>query len=624
MPESYNEKPLWGHWYLKELLGKGGYGAVYRAVREETVSGKPFIYEAAVKHISIPQDKSELDGAYDNGYVSDEQSAMRFYEEKAEAIIKENQLMYQLKGSRNIVTYEDHLLVPKEDMPGYDLYIRMELLTPLARHIRDQKLSQADVIKIGVDICRALEELLDHNVIHRDVKLSNIFLDGKGNYKLGDFGVARQMEKSQTFMSKKGTSEYMAPEVFKGERAGKTVDLYALGLVLYRLLNGGRGPFLPEIPHRITPDDLETAQFRRMAGDPLPPPPAANEALAKIVLRACAFRSEDRFKTPADFLEALERYQAGKYEPKAEETADERPADKKTADQSISVEQVDDFGTRQIIQDDGTDAGIPSKVSVYAQVTEESDQIIEQAQGAIEQDNLEQEKRERLERERLERVRLERERLERARLEHAQMERARLEHARLERERTKTRKTIITTVLCVLFWPIGLIVAAWYMFKGAAKGKPVALFALGTLLPAFVAIVMTLIWLGSDRGRIVSAYIMTAMGRTSVFPVVWLAMCMIATVLRRRIGYLAIGLWVHGITAVIAYFGYYRYMGIDPDISWVAHFYSDLMKMYAGNGTSVEFAGWVMLSWFIVEVVSIIGVACWERRNRAAQVYGDA
>jgi serine/threonine protein kinase len=590
MPESYNEKPLWGHWYLKELLGKGGYGAVYRAVREETVSGKPFIYEAAVKHISIPQDKSELDGAYDNGYVSDEQSAMRFYEEKAEAIIKENQLMYQLKGSRNIVTYEDHLLVPKEDMPGYDLYIRMELLTPLARHIRDQKLSQADVIKIGVDICRALEELLDHNVIHRDVKLSNIFVDGKGNYKLGDFGVARQMEKSQTFMSKKGTSEYMAPEVFKGERAGKTVDLYALGLVLYRLLNGGRGPFLPEIPHRITPDDLETAQFRRMAGDPLPPPPAANEALAKIVLRACAFRSEDRFKTPAAFRKALERYRAGEHPPE-----DEPVKDKPVKGEIVAVDP--EPRTRQIILGgDSPDAGIPGTESRGVSDAERERLAQEEAdrQKRAEEDAQAERQRKLAEEQQKEQVR--------KRIAEEDRKRKLARELRRKQERIEEQAR-----------------------RRAETRKNTLLFLLGTLLPVVAAVVITPLIVprrGDD-----SYYIQSAIdaGHTFVFPAVWLAMALIP-MLWKRLKYLALGVCVHAATAIIAYLGYYSaFSNAMKGLDFVAIFHLHLAKLFAGEYPAGF--SWVTNTWLAVEMCSV-AAAVWlrirERRKAEMEVYGDA
>ena len=94
-------------------------------------------------------------------------------------------------------------------------------------------------------MCNALELCEKRGIIHRDIKPDNIFINDNGDYKLGDFGVARQLEKSSTFMSRRGNQAYMAPEVYKGEWYGEKADIYSLGLVLYRLLNNSRIPFMP-------------------------------------------------------------------------------------------------------------------------------------------------------------------------------------------------------------------------------------------------------------------------------------------------------------------------------------------------------------------------------------------
>ena len=73
-------------------------------------------------------------------------------------------------------------------------------------------------------------------------------------------------------LSKKGTYNYMAPEVYRGGAYGFSVDLYSLGLVLYRLLNKNRTPFLPPPPEPISFRDREQALARRMSGEALPSP----------------------------------------------------------------------------------------------------------------------------------------------------------------------------------------------------------------------------------------------------------------------------------------------------------------------------------------------------------------
>ena len=95
----------------------------------------------------------------------------------------------------------------------------MELLTNLYDQVMSNSsseacLSQREVIKLGVHLCRALELCSRKNIIHRDIKPENIFISPHGEYKLGDFGVARQVEQTMSGLSKKGTYTTMAPEVF--------------------------------------------------------------------------------------------------------------------------------------------------------------------------------------------------------------------------------------------------------------------------------------------------------------------------------------------------------------------------------------------------------------------------
>ena len=87
-----------------------------------------------------------------------------------------------------------------------------------------------------------------YHVVHRDIKPENIFVSATGDFKLGDFGIARTIEKTTFGMSKKGTYPYMAPEIYQGKESDILVDMYSLGLVMYRMLNDNRLPFFPEYP----------------------------------------------------------------------------------------------------------------------------------------------------------------------------------------------------------------------------------------------------------------------------------------------------------------------------------------------------------------------------------------
>ena len=120
--------------------------------------------------------------------------------------------------------------------------------------------------------------------------------------------MAKTTSVRSTSGSHKGTDRYMAPEVFLDQPYGPTVDVYSLGLVMYRLLNNGRLPFLPPAPHPLTFGDYENAQIKRMRGEPVPPPAGADGELASIVLKACAFQSKDRWRSAGELQTALDEY----------------------------------------------------------------------------------------------------------------------------------------------------------------------------------------------------------------------------------------------------------------------------------------------------------------------------
>lgn len=97
----------------------------------------------------------------------------------------------------------------------------------------------------------------------------------------------------------------MAPEVYKGMTYNSTVDIYSLGIVLYRFLNNNRAPFLPSYPNPIRYSDKERANVLRISGEPLPKPCNAEGRLAEIVLKACAYNPGDRYESARDMKNAL-------------------------------------------------------------------------------------------------------------------------------------------------------------------------------------------------------------------------------------------------------------------------------------------------------------------------------
>ncbi|MCR5789342.1 MAG: protein kinase [Lachnospiraceae bacterium] len=298
---------VWPEWEIVRQLGRGSYGVVYEAVRiEHGVESR-----AAVKIITIPQDESELQSLRAEGLSEDD--TRKYLEGIVNDFVGEIQLMESFKGVQNIVSVEDYKVVEQTEQIGFKIYIRMELLTPFNSVISEKAMTEPEVIKLGTDICTALELCAKKKVIHRDIKPENIFVNQFGDYKLGDFGIARKLENVTGGMSQKGTYNYMAPEVEKGTQYDGGVDLYSLGLVLYRFLNHNLLPFLsPE--NQLNPNERMAAVRRRLDGEALPAPSGASPAMAAVILKACSFDPALRYQGATEMKNALQGVLSGKAE----------------------------------------------------------------------------------------------------------------------------------------------------------------------------------------------------------------------------------------------------------------------------------------------------------------------
>ena len=287
-------------WNITRLLGEGSYGKVFEIERSEFGQ----TYRAALKVITVPQSSAEVRSVISEGMSVSQAEA--YFHGIVEELMHEFSIMFKLKGTANIVSCEDLRVLEHPDGIGWDILIRMELLHPLLPYVYQHPMARRDIIRLGIDICKALELCQRYNIIHRDIKPENIFISDNGDYKLGDFGIARTIERTTSGLSKKGTYSYMAPEVYIGKKYGFSVDTYSLGLVLYRMLNKNRGPFLPQPPEAITYDNREQALARRVSGEPLPRPFYGEGRLGEIVLKACAFDPKDRYSSPQQLRQELE------------------------------------------------------------------------------------------------------------------------------------------------------------------------------------------------------------------------------------------------------------------------------------------------------------------------------
>ena len=288
---------IWPEWRVVRIIGKGNFGSVYeiqRNIGSHTQS-------AALKVIHVSAGNSGIDPLMMD--TQDSEHTTSFYREYVGNLQNEIILMQQFIGNSHIISYEDHFIREKSDVPEWDIYIRMELLTGLQEYLKAHKPDQELVLKLGKDISQGLSDCHREGIIHRDVKPQNIFINKAGNFKIGDFGISRLAPTKLDTLSFKGTVAYMAPEVFHLEGTDARSDIYSLGMVLYQLLNDYRPPFLPE---NFVPDDFEKAKEMRFAGEKIPYPAQGSPELKKAVCKALESDPRNRFQTAEEMNRVLE------------------------------------------------------------------------------------------------------------------------------------------------------------------------------------------------------------------------------------------------------------------------------------------------------------------------------
>ena len=280
---------VWPEWHECVLLGEGSFGKVYKAEREAL--GTKFY--SAIKVLSVPKSSQDIEQERKQGLSDNE--IHQYFASVVQDLVNEIVLMESLKGARNIVGIDDYQIIERTDEIGWDIFIRMELLTPFEDVMKMPEFSYIDVLRMGIDICSALEMCEYNGIVHRDIKPDNIFVSKYGEYKLGDFGISRQLDKTQANMSRKGTLNFMAPEVYKGEPYGSSVDTYSLGLVLYKLLNGNRLPFISSNAENLSFTERQEAFERRIRGETLPYIGEISQGLNYILQKACSYTPANRY-----------------------------------------------------------------------------------------------------------------------------------------------------------------------------------------------------------------------------------------------------------------------------------------------------------------------------------------
>ena len=331
---------VWPDWKVTRRLGKGSYGAVYEILRDDLGTGYRCALKVLQMHadISDPEPTESITRTVGLGHLQGPRSqtsrpsgTVKIMQENRPLIYpaaglsghsegeledfvrdvcNEIDLMIRLKGAPHIVSIEDYAVLRKYG--ERTILIRMEKLESISSMLsRGRCRDRSEVIRLGMDICSALEYCHQKNILHRDIKPGNIFYIDRAGFKLGDFGISRTMASVQEKMSMSGVGSprYMAPEVYFGRQYDNTADIYSLGLTLYELLNDNYPPFydrtLTSPGATMDRAALHSANMRRLRGEPLPPPSNADMLLAEVIRSACSPDPDRRFRSASAFKIAL-------------------------------------------------------------------------------------------------------------------------------------------------------------------------------------------------------------------------------------------------------------------------------------------------------------------------------
>jgi serine/threonine protein kinase len=159
---------------------------------------------------------------------------------------------------------------------------------------------------LALQICSGLKEAHAQGIVHRDLKPENVMIDGQGNVKIMDFGIARSMEAATRHTgSMVGTPAYMAPEQVAGKPVDYRTDIYSLGLMLYEMFTGAPA-FTAENPVAVALKQMREAPPHPRTIEPMIPP-----ALERAILKCLEKEPARRYQSVAELETALRSPGAG-------------------------------------------------------------------------------------------------------------------------------------------------------------------------------------------------------------------------------------------------------------------------------------------------------------------------
>ena len=275
---------LWDEWHVDKLLYEGNLSNIYQVKKENAIG--------VIKVISVPklQTESRIGGQFNE----ENQEAMSgFFREVVDVLENEVERVSVLNTIPNVLEYKKCQAFERKEDVGFDLILLMDKEENLQEYYSSNvKIKNEELVRIVKEVAWILERAHQEGVVHKDIKIENIFISESGEAMLADFALTRKIESYQSRSQKRIDSTYTAPEVLSEYDFNVRTDIYALGVVLYILLNDGMIPL--EFSNRTFQTEI-------------PKPVRAGERLTQIVWKAISYRAKDRYQSADELFKDLSR-----------------------------------------------------------------------------------------------------------------------------------------------------------------------------------------------------------------------------------------------------------------------------------------------------------------------------
>ena len=244
-----------------------------------------------VKIISVPASQVQLEALLLTGAYSTQDAALAYFKDMANDVTDEVEVLKKLSKFEGFLPYENYQIVPMEDgAVGFDVYLLSPYKRTLERFLKSKPVTHLNAVNMGLDLCASMAMCRRAGYLYVDLKPSNIFVNDKNEFCIGDLGFVRLDALKYASLPERYRSAYTAPEIQDAMSSlNSTVDIYAIGMILYGIYNDGKLPKENELSE-------------------LAPPIYADYEMSQIILKACDPNPEQRWQDPLQLGQELVAY----------------------------------------------------------------------------------------------------------------------------------------------------------------------------------------------------------------------------------------------------------------------------------------------------------------------------